>query len=93
MIHIFNISNITFFKITCQRFIELAELIVALFTKENRHTYYSPYVRVNKYRTGPTGTLYEHYRYIKTVLRKGGILTSATRTDNLLYEPFGEYEM
>lgn len=86
-----NVTNWHLFRITSERFTELARLIAVLFKKENPYTYYSPYVAVNKLRTGPSGTLYEHYRYLKNTLRKSGILSPSNRNNaDPVYEPCGK---
>ncbi|XP_034938897.1 uncharacterized protein [Chelonus insularis] len=62
------------FRITVTRFKELANQIVNLFPCENVLTYYSPYVEVNKRRINSSGTMWDHYNYLKKKFRAGKIL-------------------
>ena len=62
------------YRISAERFKQLAEQITALFTKEDPAIYYIAHEIGSN---GPKGRLYEHYRYMKEDLWDNQILISA----------------
>lgn len=70
------------FRISGARLKELSMQIANFFPCENPNTYYTPYSKIGKRRINPSGTLWEHYNYLKLKYRKRTILQPINREND-----------